>query len=582
MDDSPDPNQELEPLLVELVDGELTPAQRLRLMALLRDDPAACRRYTKYLMLDSLLAWELSLVAKGVGGAAARSEWRVGEGDVTDTPGAAPMRGRASGAAQTWWKRSGRLRSLAVAAASAVIVSLLVGRLVASKKAADVPPKVVRPIAAGGGGQNRMAGDGTRAVPTPVAPKNVAVLTRAINPVWGPTNLPTDLGSALTAGRLRLNSGLIQLEFYEGAVVVLEGPADFELIAADRAFCRQGKLRARVPPKSNRFTVGTPNTDVVDLGTEFGVLVDDGGGSEVQVFEGSVNLQGQWPDIARRAAIDDRREGAHRPHRRSPGGPDRPRFVRRNPGRCSNLRPPRPVAATAPGWTSAGSSGPIRAVLVYYSFEGQQPWERTLLDQAVGRGPNRNGGIVGCEWTEGRWPGKMALDFKRTSDRVLVDIPGEFAALTLMTWVRVDYFDNRLNALLLSDGWEPHELHWELDGKGILIFALKNGARCDSPVVLGENQLGLWTHLATVYAPARRSLAHYVNGREVKRIRIPATGRVLIGSANLGNYTDPPPDVRSDRVIRNLNGRIDEFVIFDQALDAEEIQAIYDVGKPAS
>ena len=59
-------------------------------------------------------------------------------------------------------------------------------------------------------------------------------------------------------------------------------------------------------------------------------------------------------------------------------------------------------------------------------------------------------------------------------------------------------------------------------------------------------------------------------------------GRVVIGSANLGNYTDPPPDVRSDRVIRNLNGRIDEFVIFDQALAAEEIQAIYDAGKPAS
>jgi hypothetical protein len=90
------------------------------------------------------------------------------------------------------------------------------------------------------------------------------------------------------------------------------------------------------------------------------------------------------------------------------------------------------------------------------------------------------------------------------------------------------------------------------------------------------------THLATVYAPTRRLLAHDVNRREVKRIRIPATGRVLIGSANLGNYTDPPPDVRSDRVIRNLNGRIDEFVIFDQVLDAEAIQAIYDVGKPSS
>ena len=77
--------------------------------------------------------------------------------------------------------------------------------------------------------------------------QEVAVLTRVVDPEWGPTELPTEVGSALPTGRLRLKSGLIQLEFYGGAVVVLEGPADFEIIAADRAFCRQGKLRARAP-----------------------------------------------------------------------------------------------------------------------------------------------------------------------------------------------------------------------------------------------------------------------------------------------------------------------------------------------
>jgi hypothetical protein len=51
------------------------------------------------------------------------------------------------------------------------------------------------------------------------------------------------------------------------------------------------------------------------------------------------------------------------------------------------------------------------------------------------------------------------------------------------------------------------------------------------------NQFGLWTHLATVYAPARHLLAHHVNGRAVQSIRIPSTGRVVISSANLGNYT---------------------------------------------
>ncbi len=577
MGDSPDTNKELEELLVELVDGDPTPAQRLRLSVLLRDDPAACRRYTKYMILDALLAWELSHVAEDAVDEPVSADPPLADEDATDTAPVGTQLGHAGGGVRPWWKRFRRMPILAAAAAvAAAMVSLLAGWLIGSKKVAGVPPNVAlaRPIA---------AGDATRPEPepTPAAPRNVAVLTRAINPVWGPTSLPTHLGSALTAGRLRLKSGLIQLEFYGGAVVVLEGPADFEIIAADRAFCRQGKLRARAPLKSNRFSIGTPKTDVIDLGTEFGVLVDEKGGSEVQVFEGSVNLKANGP-----ASPGGRQLTTGETVRIGPTGIAQ--AGQTDPDSFVGTREMQERTSTEAGrryraWLDL--SRKLRAdprVLVYYSFEGQQPWERTLLDQALGRGPNWNGGIVGCEWTEGRWPGKAALDFKRRSDRVRVEIGGELDALTLMTWVRVDYFDNRLNALLLTDGWEPGDLHWELDGKGILIFAIKNGARCDSPVVLGESQLGLWTHLATVYAPARRLLTHYVNGRAVKSTRIPATGRVVIGSANLGNYTDPPPDVRSDRVIRNLNGRIDEFVIFDQVLDAEEIQAIYDVGKPAS
>ena len=194
-------------------------------------------------------------------------------------------------------------------------------------------------------------------------------------------------------------------------------------------------------------------------------------------------------------------------------------------------------------------------VLVYYSFEGQQPWDRTLLDQAIGRGLRRDGGIVGCEWTEGRWPGKAALDFKRRSDRVRVEIRGR---------ARCPDPDDLGPGGLFRQSPECPAAHRRLGAgrsplgaqrEGILIFIIKNGPSCHSPVVLGESQLGLWTHLATVYAPARRLLTHYVNGRGQEHL-VPPTGRVVIGSANLGNYTDPPPDVRSDRVIRNLNGRM--------------------------
>ncbi len=52
--------------------------------------------------------------------------------------------------------------------------------------------------------------------------------------------------------------------------------------------------------------------------------------------------------------------------------------------------------------------------------------------------------------------------------------------------------------------------------------------------------------------------------------------------ASIGNYSDPPSTEVTDRLIRNLNGRIDEFIIFDHALDDQEVRSIYEVGKPTS
>lgn len=570
------PTDELERLLMELVDGEPTPAQRRSLAALLRDDPDSRRRYTRYLLLESFMAWELSHVGKE-GGLPAEADAQAAAVATADMR---QERGEAGPGPQPRRSRSRRLVALAAAAVLVVVLATFLADRVASRKPGGLPPEVAGPAALGG--RREGAGiDAPRPGSKPLDPRAVAVLTRVVNAVWGPTELPTEQGSALPAGRLRLTSGLVQLEFYGGVIVVLEGPADFELIAADRAYCRRGRMRVRAPLKSSRFSVGTPKTDVVDLGTEFGVVVDAVGGSEVQVFEGSVELHDD-PRSAARGRLLSMGEGL----RIDAGGSSRQ--AEADPNAFVGPREMQQRASTEAGrryrsWLEF--SRKLQAdpsLLTYYSFEGQQPWDRTLLDRSVRPGPRRNGGIVGCQWDEGRWPGKAALDFRRTSDRIRVDIPGEFDALTLMTWVRVDYFNNRLNALLLSDGWEHNEVHWELNGDGVLIFAVRDGVMSYSPVVLAEGQLGLWTHLAAVYDSRRRTLTTYVNGRAVHSDAVAADGRVVIGSANLGNYGDPAPDEASDRVIRNLNGRIDEFLIFDRALDAREIRAIYEMGKPTS
>jgi hypothetical protein len=565
---------EFHEILAAVRDGRLTDEQMDRLDLILASDPDARRYYLDYIELCANLRHY-----QGISSATPRLRTGEPAGFRRDRPPARRLFG------------SGRWRALrVVAAAAAAVVVAILATLSYHRPADRNAPVVPGPPAVAVEPTPAQTAPSSARPARPVEPESaepqyVAVLTRVADPEWEPTGLPTSVGSALPAGRLRLRSGLAQLEFYGGAVVVLEGPADFELVGIDRAFCRQGKLRIRAPLHSSHFSVATPHADVVDLGTEFGVRVDSSGSSEVQVFEGSIELHETGratPGIRQLLMGEGIRIDTNGVS--LPTGVDPSAFVgaRELARRTSTVAQSRYRA-----WRELSRSlQKDPRVVAYYTFEDQQRWERTLRDQSGAADARRDGGIVGCEWTAGRWPQKTALDFKRSSDRVRLYIPGEFDALTLMTWVRIDDFDNRLNSLLLSDGWGiPGEVHWELRGDGSIMFALKDGSPpgnmlFGSPAVLGPSQLGLWTHLATVFDPRNERMTTFVNGKVVAERSVRSDRRANIGWANIGNWSNPPPTDPADLLVRNLNGRIDEFIVFNHALDDLEIRSIYEVGNP--
>jgi hypothetical protein len=90
---------------------------------------------------------------------------------------------------------------------------------------------------------------------------------------------------------LRLAEGLATITFDNGARVMLEAPADLELVSAKRCVLHQGMLVARVSPAAIGFTVETSAAKLVDLGTEFGVSASPAGETQVQVIEGIVDVQ---------------------------------------------------------------------------------------------------------------------------------------------------------------------------------------------------------------------------------------------------------------------------------------------------
>jgi hypothetical protein len=68
----------------------------------------------------------------------------------------------------------------------------------------------------------------------------------------------------------------------------VEGPATLEPFSAWRATLHLGSLRANVPAESVGFTVEHSSVEIVDLGTEFTMAVNESGEAEVFVLKGEV------------------------------------------------------------------------------------------------------------------------------------------------------------------------------------------------------------------------------------------------------------------------------------------------------
>ena len=92
--------------------------------------------------------------------------------------------------------------------------------------------------------------------------------------------------------RFTLNRGLAEITTGRGAVALIEAPCTIAFTSDHNTLqLDAGRLVGRcLTPSSRGFTVLTPDARVVDIGTEFGVVVDADRGTGVHVFEGEVRV----------------------------------------------------------------------------------------------------------------------------------------------------------------------------------------------------------------------------------------------------------------------------------------------------
>jgi hypothetical protein len=127
----------------------------------------------------------------------------------------------------------------------------------------------------------------------PLNRMEVATLTDSIDAKWvAGKGIARNEGDRFIAGDTfgTLQSGLIELLFDTNARVVIEGPAEFQIVSEQQIRLRSGKLYATVPQEAIGFTVNTRVARIVDLGTEFGVQVSTDGDTELHVIQGLASL----------------------------------------------------------------------------------------------------------------------------------------------------------------------------------------------------------------------------------------------------------------------------------------------------
>lgn len=87
---------------------------------------------------------------------------------------------------------------------------------------------------------------------------------------------------------LRVTQGSVALTLRNGVESVIEAPAELTLRDIDSIQLDKGKAWFNVPPEAIGFQVTTEEIDIIDLGTEFGVLSSPYAADEIHVFKGKV------------------------------------------------------------------------------------------------------------------------------------------------------------------------------------------------------------------------------------------------------------------------------------------------------
>jgi hypothetical protein len=234
-------DRELDALIFSLLDGEITPDAHAKLQALLKGDATCRARYRELSQLHVIMEERFS------GGVSL-----LKEGCQSVIPLSLVLHRQ----------RKRIIRFSLMAAAALLFFSLVVMHLMNAK--IDTLPMA-----------------------------KVAFSAHSIFKMKHPNGTPEDIPKdrLVPGSSIRIDQGALKLEIANGVTSVIQSPALVTFMDENKVVVHNGKAWFHVEPEAVGFTLLTPQLEIIDLGTEFGVSVDPSTAlEEVHVFKGKVKV----------------------------------------------------------------------------------------------------------------------------------------------------------------------------------------------------------------------------------------------------------------------------------------------------
>ncbi|UUO07210.1 FecR domain-containing protein [Blastopirellula sp. J2-11] len=546
---TPQTRKELGELINSQLDDSISDDDRRRLADLLRDDREAQRYYVENCQVHSMLAWE--------------------HGVLSETPFESATSAPSPTGNQQTVKSSAQRWQLCALAATVLFLATFVWSVYQASISKKSPT------------QPQLTTIEPNSTSIPWSERTVFGLFskgRGAQLLVSDLLLDLNQGDALRNGRYELSEGFAEITFDNDVEVVIESPADFEIVSDMKMVMHRGRISAIVSPAGEGFSVETPSIELTDFGTEFAVEVTPDRASEVHVFSGEVKVT---PKLAR--------EGMERLQlvsnqatrvRQTSGIPegidiDLDRFLRRlnetprqDIGYEQMMNELQPVMFFQMAPTLDGVS---------LSDQGSNHSAGILLKDRMVQAPFKPGRIGSSLYLGGPGTGAYA--------KVPNYQPITTGAITVCAWVKAE---SRPHWAAIAKQWsiefDEQDLPSGLGGQfhfGLHEFAggleVQVRDRDKNVIKLREQEplpLGQWQHVA--FVADGQQLRLYRNGQEIASTE--CVGLATDGPQSLGIGAKLSPDCTQPDPQNPgyWHGRIDELAIFDRALSQEELTRLYE------